>query len=87
MSQRQHYRLDLLHESASGLQKRLISLSPTSVLKRGYAIVRTTGGELVKSVRQVHKEDVLDIRVTDGTILSQVMTEPDNNINGGNSDD
>ncbi len=87
LSQRQHYRLDLLHESASGLQKRLISLSPTSVLKRGYAIVRTTGGELVKSVRQVHKEDVLDIRVTDGTILSQVMTEPDNNINGGNSDD
>jgi exodeoxyribonuclease VII large subunit len=77
----------MLRESATGLRKRLVSLGPASVLKRGYAIVRTAQGELVTSVHQVQREDVLELRVTDGSILSQVLTEPTKDINGGNSDD
>jgi exonuclease VII large subunit len=49
--------------------------------------VRTAQGELVTSVHQVQREDVLELRVTDGSILSQVLTEPTKDINGGNSDD
>lgn len=84
---RQLHRLELLRGSASSLQKRLVSLSPAAVLLRGYAIVRTAEGTLVKSVRQVHREDVLDIRVSDGSIISQVISEPDKETNGGTSDD
>ena len=84
---RQLHRLELLRGSASSLQKRLVSLSPAAVLQRGYAIVRTAEGALVKSVRQVHREDLLDIRVSDGSIISQVISEPDKETNGGTSDD
>jgi exodeoxyribonuclease VII large subunit len=84
---RQRHGLDILLECATGLRKRVVSLGPASVLKRGYAIVRTAQGELVTSVHQVQREDVLELRVTDGSILSQVLTEPTKDINGGNSDD
>ena len=81
------HRLELLRGNTWNLHKRLVSLSPEAVLQRGYAIVKTPDGEVVKSVRQVHKEDVLDIRVSDGMILSKVLTNPTENMNGGISDD
>jgi len=84
---RQLHRLELLRGNVSSLQKRLESLSPAAVLQRGYAIVQTTEGALVKSVRQVHREDVLDIRVSDGLIISRVISEPGKETNGGISDD
>ena len=70
------YHLNLLRGNLVNLHKRLISLSPESVLHRGYAIVRTEDGRLVKSVRQVHREDMIDIRVSDGSILTRVLVDP-----------
>ncbi len=80
------HKLELLRSNLLNLHKRLISLSPQAVLQRGYAIVKTADGELVTSVRQVHREDVIDIRVSDGAILSKVLTEPTQDGNGGISD-
>jgi len=77
---------DLVSELRS-LSKRLESVNPKAVLRRGYAIVMTTDGEVVRSVRQVKREDLLDIRVADGLILSKVVTDPTNTENGGTSDD
>ena len=77
---------DLVSELRS-LSKRLESVNPKAVLRRGYAIVMTTDGEAVRSVRQVKREDLLDIRVADGLILSKVVTDPTNTENGGTSDD
>lgn len=82
----QAHKRELLRSHITNLQKRLDNLSPQAVLQRGYAIVKTAGGELVKSVRQVHREDVIDIRVSDGIIISKVVTEPAKEINGGISD-
>jgi exodeoxyribonuclease VII large subunit len=82
----QAHRLELLRSSLVHLQKRLVNLSPQAVLQRGYAIIKTAEGVLVKSVRQVHREDVLDIRVADGAILSKVLTEPTTEHNGGIAD-
>jgi exodeoxyribonuclease VII large subunit len=87
LSARQRHRLDMLRQSATGLRKRLVSLGPAAVLKRGYAIVRSAQGELVTSVQQVQREDVLELRGTDGTIISQVLTDPTKDTNGGISDD
>ena len=87
LATRQRHRLAMLRESVASMRKHLVSLSPAAVLQRGYAIVRNAQGDLVTSVSQVQRDDVLDIRVTDGTILAQVLTEPTKDINGGNSDD
>ena len=80
------HKLELLRSNLLNLHKRLISLSPQAVLQRGYAIIKTADGELVTSVRQVHREDVIDIRVSDGAILSKVLTDPTQDVNGGISD-
>ena len=86
LANNQAHRLELLRSNLVHLQKRLVNLSPQAVLQRGYAIVKTADGALVKNVRQVHREDVLDIRVSDGAILSKVLTEPTKENYGGNSD-
>ncbi len=64
----------------------LVEALEQAVLQRGYAIIKTAEGVLVKSVRQVHRGDVLDIRVADGAILSKVLTEPTTERNGGIAD-
>lgn len=83
----ERHRLEILRGKTLSLHKRLASLSPQAVIQRGYAIVRTAEGELIKSVRQVHRSDMLDIHVADGMIMAQVQTEPTRNNNGGLSDE
>jgi exodeoxyribonuclease VII large subunit len=61
------HRLALRRSALSGLQARLVALSPLATLERGYAIVRQAdGGAVVRSVAQVRAGDLLDIRVQDG---------------------
>ena len=83
---RQH-RIALLMGELNGLSKRLESVNPKAVLRRGYAIVMTEAGEAVRSVRQVLRDDLLDIRVADGLILSKVVTDPTITETGGTPDD
>jgi exodeoxyribonuclease VII large subunit len=79
--------LKILRGNTLNLSRRLAALSPEAVLQRGYAIVRTTEGKLVYSVQQVHRDDLLDIRVSDGIILSKVEADSDLQVNGGKSND
>ena len=53
------------------LAGRLDALSPLKVLERGYASA-STDGEPVRSIADVDRGDELDVRVTDGTIVSEV---------------
>jgi exodeoxyribonuclease VII large subunit len=65
----------LLHTSAaalSSLDARLHSLSPLSVLDRGYALVLSTDGALVRSSAQLTAGDVLATRLADGSFTSRV---------------
>jgi exodeoxyribonuclease VII large subunit len=73
------------HSELKGAQNRLFSLNPFSVLQRGYAIVTDAQGRVVNSVQQVHKEDILDVKVVDGVILTRVLSEPQAQINGDGS--
>jgi exodeoxyribonuclease VII large subunit len=59
--------LKLRRTSLAGIEQRLISLNPQSVLDRGYAIVSMTDGRSVRRTTQVRKGDELDVRVSDGT--------------------
>jgi len=54
-------------EKLTGLNQRLVSLAPLSILSRGYAILTHLDGRTVKSTRQVAAGDLLKVRVSDGT--------------------
>jgi exodeoxyribonuclease VII large subunit len=64
-----------VHESAaqlSSLGARLHSLSPLAVLERGYALVLTATGGVVRSTLQVAPGDKLVTRLSDGAFISRV---------------
>ena len=70
------HRLDMNRSGLAGLEARLAALSPVATLERGYAIVhRTETGELVRSVAQVGRGDVLSISVQDGEFGAVVEEE------------
>ena len=58
-------------ESLASLSAKLDSLSPLSVLGRGYAIAETQTGA-VKSVKQINKGEHLTLTLTDGKASCQV---------------
>lgn len=68
--------LQMSKTQVAGLTNRLGSLNPYAVLKRGYAIVANPAGEIIHSVTQTSREDVLDIRISDGTLLTKVISDP-----------
>lgn len=55
------------------IQNRLASLNPFAVLQRGYAIVSDSAGRVISSVKQVKQSDQVTIKVSDGTLQSQVV--------------
>lgn len=58
--------LDIRAARLAGLQLRLAASNPNSILNRGYSIVSQPDGGLVHSIKQVHYEDLLRVRVSDG---------------------
>ena len=65
----------LLHShvnALNSLQARLHSLSPLAVLDRGYALVLTTDGGVVRSAAQLAAGDALVTRLADGNFTSRV---------------
>jgi exodeoxyribonuclease VII large subunit len=54
------------------LKQALISIDPTAVLQRGYAVVRNEQGQIVRSVQGLPAGQPLRITFADGTIQVQV---------------
>lgn len=50
------------------LEGQIVAAGPEETLRRGYALVRTAAGRLVRDPAQVHEGDALDIRVAAGTL-------------------
>ena len=66
-----------LRRSAVGigaLQARLHSLSPLAVLDRGYALVLTPEGALIRSIAQLKSDQTVATRLADGVFLSRVRS-------------
>ena len=55
------------------LTSKLDAMSPLKVLTRGYALVRTAEGEVLRSVRQVNPEDRIVVSLSDGTLTAAVI--------------
>jgi exodeoxyribonuclease VII large subunit len=60
------------------LDAQLHSLSPLAVLDRGYALVLSADGALIRSTAQVSADDQLTTRLADGTFLSRVESNSPN---------
>ncbi|MGH9598398.1 MAG: exodeoxyribonuclease VII large subunit, partial [Terracidiphilus sp.] len=60
------------------LDARLHSLSPLAVLDRGYALVLTGDGGLVRSTAQIAAGDRLTTRLADGAFTSRVESATPN---------
>ena len=58
--------------SLTALDARLHSLSPLAVLDRGYALVLSADGALVRSTAQIAAGDLLSTRLASGSFLSRV---------------
>ncbi len=63
--------LKLRQARLRGVEERLHSLNPLAVLQRGYALVRTPEGVIVRRVAQVQAGQQLVIRVADGEVESR----------------
>ena len=79
-------RMNLLvqqHEHNLALQAAgLNSLSPLSVLARGYSVTENADGSVVDSVDQLHWGDEIHTKVNDGTIVSVVQSVERRNTDG-----
>ncbi|MDD4094825.1 MAG: exodeoxyribonuclease VII large subunit [Oscillospiraceae bacterium] len=58
----------MMRANCSILSEKLGVLDPSSVIRRGYAIVTDSSGKVISSVRNTGKEQDIVVRVIDGTI-------------------
>jgi len=76
-------RLSAERVSLLNLEKRLRSAGPEETLARGYSIVTTSAGALVRSTRDVRVGDRLSIVVSDGVFGARVETSSESVQSGG----
>lgn len=60
------------NRSFVSLTSKLDAMSPLKVLTRGYAMVQTGGGEVLKSVKQVQPGDNMKVNFSDGSVIATV---------------
>jgi exodeoxyribonuclease VII large subunit len=68
--------LSFKRQSTASVAGKLQALNPLSILSRGYATV-SIDGVSVTSVKQVNKNDTLDIRMADGSVRATVSQRKD----------
>ena len=65
-------RLDACLARLTGFRETLHALDPARVLDRGYAVVRTAAGAVVRDVAQLTTKDTVSIRVASGEFEAEV---------------
>jgi exodeoxyribonuclease VII large subunit len=69
-------RLDAAEQDVHHLQARVRALSPQATLERGYAIVLTDEGRIVRDADEVPLQALLDIRVSHGRLTARREDTP-----------
>lgn len=70
------YKIELVN-----LMNKLELVSPIHVLKRGYSITLDTNGKIIKSIKEVHKNDDILIELYDGKVITKVTEVMEENRN------
>ncbi|AKL95301.1 exodeoxyribonuclease 7 large subunit [Clostridium aceticum] len=60
-------------ENLRNTVERLNSLNPLSIFSRGYAVVTDPQGKNIKSITEVQEDELIKIRLLDGSIMTKVM--------------
>ena len=66
-------------QNTAALAGKLQALNPLSILSRGYATVSKDGVALT-SIKQIHDNDTLDIRMSDGSVRATVSQRKDTQL-------
>jgi exodeoxyribonuclease VII large subunit len=74
------------HQRAEALAGQLDALSPVRVLARGYALVTTVEGHVVRAASEVAPGQPLDVRLADGTLRVRVESRDGAPARGNDSD-
>jgi exodeoxyribonuclease VII large subunit len=69
-------KLDRLHAQHNAMKQTLHAISPLATLERGYAIVQSANGSLIKSSQQLQINDRIQTRLAQGTIESRITGIP-----------
>ncbi len=69
---RMAYRLDAYQQKLTSFAATLDAFSPLKTLNRGYAIVQTVNGRVVRSIKDVTTGETIDVTLSDGTIQGVV---------------
>lgn len=62
------------------LTAKLDAMSPLKVLGRGYSLVQNRSGEVIRSVKQIHSDEPIEIKVSDGAITAVVTATKENSL-------
>jgi len=73
----EHY-FDIQRARTNGLEQKIASLNPQSILKRGYAIITHLDNRLVSSVHHVQVGDELNVNVQDGEFSVRTLPSRSN---------
>jgi exodeoxyribonuclease VII large subunit len=65
------HRTTLLRQRHTAVIQHLEALNPAGVLQRGYTIIRKDG-KILKSAKQLHRDDPADIQFHDGIVVTRV---------------
>lgn len=71
------YRWERGQSELAGLAKQLESLSPLSVLSRGYSLTQRADGKIVKQTSDVSPGDQVRIRLVDGAVQAKIVGQKD----------
>jgi exodeoxyribonuclease VII large subunit len=69
------HQLALQRAQVLGLERRLMSLNPQSVLARGYAVVSQPDGSILRRVAQAVPGERVNVRVSDGEFSAEVLDD------------
>jgi len=67
--------LKLAHERLASLEDKLRSLNPSSLLKRGYSMIKNQSGKIIRSVDELALHDPFTSLLADGSIQGRVVSK------------
>lgn len=71
------YKLDVLNHSFNIQREKLEALNPLKIMDKGYSIP-SVSGKVVKSVKNIKKDDTMTLTMKDGIVISKVMEVEEN---------
>ncbi len=68
------YQLKIQRSQLAGLREKLTALNPTSILGRGYALVSTPNGEIIRMIKQAQPDEIIRVQVSDGAFRAAIIS-------------